>query len=84
MHETHSGFMRWAAAYNEGGPELRSRARHEVWLAGLACPVPRLEGDEPPEERLAAVTRWLAAQGPALTPDLCNRGRGDRVERRDG
>ncbi|MEM8884539.1 MAG: hypothetical protein AAGD14_10750, partial [Planctomycetota bacterium] len=32
-------FLDWAAAYESGDREGRSRARHEAWLASLACPV---------------------------------------------
>ena len=48
-------FLAWAAAYDEAGMEQRSRTLHEAWLATLACPVLRLEGDLTTEERLRRV-----------------------------
>ena len=59
MHATHTEFMSWAAAYDDGGMEMRSRRRHEAWLAALPCPVLRLEGEAPLEESLARVTDRL-------------------------
>lgn len=54
-------FMAWAARYDDAGPEQRSRVLHERWLAGLACPVLRLEGDLSTAERLVRTRRWLAS-----------------------
>lgn len=51
-------FLAWAAAYDDGGPEIRSRALHEAWLSRLPCPVLRLDGALTTEER---VVRTLAA-----------------------
>jgi adenylate kinase family enzyme len=59
MHTIHTEFMAWAAAYDDGGLEMRSRRRHEAWLATLPCPVLRLAGEESVEERIAAVGRTL-------------------------
>jgi len=47
MHRQHQAFLDWAAAYDSGGMELRSRARHEAWLSGLPCPVVRLDSSQP-------------------------------------
>jgi adenylate kinase family enzyme len=67
MYEIHSRFMAWAAAYDTGDLGMRSRARHEAWLAGLPCPVLRIEGDEPLSERLARIVRYLGtAAGQSL------------------
>lgn len=46
MHENHKAFMAWAAAYDAGGMDMRSRVRHEAWLADLPCPVVRYEGEK--------------------------------------
>ena len=43
-------FLAWAAGYDEGGMDTRSRARHEAWLKTLACPVTRIEGERTVEE----------------------------------
>jgi adenylate kinase family enzyme len=52
-------FLAWAAAYDEAGMEQRSRTLHERWLAALACPVLRLEGDLTTGERLRRVRAAL-------------------------
>jgi adenylate kinase family enzyme len=46
-HKEHESFIEWAAAYDEGNREERSRPRHEAWLAQLVCPVLRLDGSLP-------------------------------------
>ena len=60
MAEAHAEFMAWAARYEDGGPDVRSRARHERWLATLPCPVLRLDGAAPVEALRDAV---IAAAG---------------------
>lgn len=32
MYENHKAFLEWAAGYDEGGMEMRSRARLEAWV----------------------------------------------------
>jgi adenylate kinase family enzyme len=58
-HDAHREFMDWAARYDAGGPEVRSRRMHEDWLAGLGCPVLRIEGEVPLAERLDRVLAVL-------------------------
>jgi adenylate kinase family enzyme len=48
-------FMLWAAQYDEGGLDMRSRALHERWLAGQVCPVVRLDGERPVHDLVATV-----------------------------
>ena len=55
LHEGHVRFMTWAAGYDEGGRDMRSRVLHETWLANLACPVLRLSSVVAPHELLEAV-----------------------------
>src|SRR5579859_3510970 len=38
-------FIEWARQYDEGKLSGRSRELHEKWVAGLRCPVLRLEGN---------------------------------------
>ncbi len=42
--ETHQEFLRWTAAYDCGGPDMRSRLRHDAWQKLLQCPVIALDG----------------------------------------
>ncbi len=72
-HEQHRGFLEWAAAYDEAGPEMRSRAKHGAWMKGLPCPLLKLEEPWPVEESLAAVLRKLAEGDGGAAPD----GHGD-------
>lgn len=55
-------FLDWAAGYDTAPAEGRSRARHEAWLAGLPCPVLRLDGDRPTAE----IAREVAAALPRI------------------
>ena len=38
-------FLEWAAQYDEGRLEGRSRPKHERWLAARRCPVLRIDGE---------------------------------------
>jgi adenylate kinase family enzyme len=55
LHPGHVEFLDWAGRYDAGGPEMRSRALHEAWLAALPCARLRLEGDRPVAAQLAQV-----------------------------
>lgn len=57
-HQDFVEFMDWASHYEDGTREGRSRARHEAWLATLACPVLRLDAAAPVE----ALSGRVAAQ----------------------
>ncbi len=57
MHAQHTLFMNWAAAYDRGGLEQRSRKVHELWLRVLRCPVLRIEGTPTVDESLAQIAR---------------------------
>jgi len=58
-HEETETFIEWASHYEDGGREGRNLARHEAWLAGLPCPVLRLDGSRPVEENVAEIARTL-------------------------
>jgi adenylate kinase family enzyme len=55
--DAHAAFISWAAQYDHGGLELRSRARHERWIATLPCPVLRLDSAGLVSELTAALLR---------------------------
>ena len=55
LHQAHIDFLDWAALYDEGGLEIRSRALHDAWLARLPCPVLKPEADRPIIELLSEV-----------------------------
>jgi hypothetical protein len=53
-------FLDWAAQYDEGRLEGRSRAKHERWLAARRCPVLRIDGAVALEDSSARVLSTLA------------------------
>jgi len=55
MYSKHEAFIAWAAAYEAGDCEGRTRASQESWLARLPCPVLRLSGEAPTEALVAIV-----------------------------
>jgi shikimate kinase len=48
-------FIAWAGQYDDGGPDMQSRAMHEQWLAGLRGPVIRRSGAGPVAELVGEV-----------------------------
>ena len=58
-YEEAQAFLEWASLYDHAGMEVRSKALHEQWMAELSCPVLRIEGDYPIEERFAKVMDYL-------------------------
>ena len=59
MAQTHQAFLTWAAAYDDGGVDMRSRAKHDEWQKLLRCPLLVLRGDAPLEENAATVMARL-------------------------
>jgi adenylate kinase family enzyme len=66
LHDAHVAFLDWAGRYDEGGLDMRSRALHETWLAGLPCPVLRLEGDRPVAAQLALIEEGVRGEPPPV------------------
>jgi adenylate kinase family enzyme len=54
-YQGHAKFLAWATAYDTGGLDMRSRARHEEWITTLRCPVIRIEIDRTIQENLKMV-----------------------------
>jgi adenylate kinase family enzyme len=46
-HDETESFVEWASHYEAGDREGRNLAKHEAWLAGLPCPVVRVDGARP-------------------------------------
>src|SRR5215470_12919654 len=61
-HDAFAAFIDWAARYDAGGLEGRSRTVHEAWLAALPCPVIRLEDELSVAERLARLEAAVRAR----------------------
>ncbi|HEU4390899.1 MAG TPA: AAA family ATPase [Blastocatellia bacterium] len=62
MFEQSAAFLSWASEYESGGLEMRSRARHTLWLEGLQCPVLHVDGTRHIEQLVRDVTAILGRQ----------------------
>ena len=60
LHKQHRAFMEWAAAYDNGGLEVRSRTLHEGWMGRISCPVVRVEADRPTDALLKELEERVA------------------------
>ena len=60
LHRDHIEFLDWAARYDQGPPEMRSRAMHQHWLAKLPCPVLALDGSQATDALVARITSALS------------------------
>jgi len=48
--EAYRGFLNYSMSYEDGDVTMRSLQRHEAWIAGLPCPVLRLDARTPLDE----------------------------------
>jgi adenylate kinase family enzyme len=55
MYKSSQAFLAWAASYDDGGLDIRSRRLHEEWLGMLPCPILSFEGEYSIEEHLAVL-----------------------------
>jgi len=55
MYEQSQAFLAWAASYDDGGLDIRSRQLHDQWLSTLPCPILCFEGEYTIEEHLAVL-----------------------------
>ena len=55
MYESSQAFLAWAASYDEGGLDIRSRRLHDQWLGTLPCPILCFEGEYTIEEHIAVL-----------------------------
>lgn len=58
-YEQSKTFLEWASLYDSGGMEVRSKTLHEHWMAELACPILKIEGDYSVDERVDIVLGYL-------------------------
>lgn len=63
MHETHMNFLTWAAGYDDGGLDTRSRAKHDAWERMLQCPILRVDGTDEVGQNVEKVRRALEKVG---------------------
>ena len=50
MYENHLEFIKWAASYDHGGMDMRSKAKHDDWQKKLICPLLFVDGNMPVSE----------------------------------
>jgi len=44
MYQQHINFINWAKSYDNGGLEIRSKAKHDEWQKFLSCEIINLDG----------------------------------------
>lgn len=57
--EAYTTFMDWAASYDEGGLDIRSKALHYQWLDTLKCKVLKIEEDISLEQKMILVKKII-------------------------
>ena len=55
MYEHHLDFLKWAKEYDNGGIDMRSKAKHDEWQKLLQCPQIVLDGAEDLDENFRVV-----------------------------
>ncbi len=50
MYDHHVNFMKWAASYDHGGMDMRSKVKHDDWQKKLICPLLFVDGNMPVSE----------------------------------
>lgn len=59
MHQSHTEFLEWAAGYDAGGPDTRSRQQTLKWLKMMPCPIITVDGTLPPETHFEPVRQKI-------------------------
>lgn len=54
-HQNYKKFIEWAASYDNGGLDMRSKSSHEKWISQLPYSVVRIESDRTIQENLNTV-----------------------------
>ncbi|MBO4637156.1 MAG: shikimate kinase [Clostridiales bacterium] len=61
MYDNHQEFLAWAASYDEGSVNMRSRAKHDVWQKRLSCPVVTVNGNEALGSNYGLIKEYIGA-----------------------
>ena len=59
MYENHRKFIDWAASYDDGGLDMRSKAKHDAWQKQLHCQLILVDGSLPVEKNFEIIQRNL-------------------------
>lgn len=59
MYENHQEFIDWAASYDKGGLDMRSKSKHDEWQKLLPCQQILLDGSLPVEKNFEIIRHNL-------------------------
>lgn len=59
LYENHCRFLEWAASYDTGDLNMRSKAEHDEWQKLLQCKQIELDGSKPVEDNFKIVQSYL-------------------------
>ena len=59
MHQQHIDFVEWAKSYDNGGMDIRSKAKHDEWQKLLSCNILYLDGNDKLDDNFAKVLKAL-------------------------
>lgn len=59
MYDNHIKFINWAASYDDGGIDMRSKAKHDDWQKQLSCPLILVDGSMPVRENFELIQRKI-------------------------
>ncbi len=59
MYENHQVFIDWAASYDNGGLDMRSKSKHDEWQKLLRCHQILLDGSLPVEKNFEIIQQNL-------------------------
>lgn len=64
MYRNHCEFMRWAAAYDDGGLEMRSKRKHDEWETLLQCPIIKVDGSASLDDNFGMIANRIKQNEP--------------------
>ena len=59
MYDHHVEFINWAASYDDGGIDMRSKVKHDDWQKQLMCPLILVDGSMPIMKNFELVKREM-------------------------
>lgn len=62
LHEAHIKFIDWAASYDEGDLNIRSKAKHDEWQKKLFCPILFVDGSKSLEKNFNIINEFIKKQ----------------------
>ena len=59
MYDKHAEFLNWAASYDDGGMNMRSKVKHDHWQKQLICPLILVDGSLPLVKNFELIKREI-------------------------